>query len=282
MCLMKNLKILSFLLCALSLSTIIFALTSSDAGAQNVAKGLIVSPERVVFETGQRIQELILANRGDTASKYRISIVNRKMDEWGNLSETTVPANNEFFADSYIRYAPKQITLAPRETQKIRLMSRLPQGADAGEYRSHILIQELPDAKPAQSVDGSDDGELGVNVTAIFGISLPIILRRGDLTMSASIKNPKIEKRDGQTFVNFELHREGNRSLFGTAKVLTDGKQIGILRNVATYLSTPLRNISVRIDPEHANNLSTKELQITFGPEGDATASALAETTFKP
>lgn len=266
-----------------SLTLLAFCLVITQGSqAQTVTKGLIVSPERVVFETGQRVQELILANRGNTSAKYRISIINRKMDAWGNLMDAKEPAENEFFADEYIRYAPKQITLEGRETQKIRLMSRLPQGADAGEYRSHILIQELPNAAPAKSVDGSNDSELGVNVTAIFGISLPIILRRGELQAEASIQNPKITKREGQTFVDFELHRTGNKSIFGTVKVLTDGKEIGILRNVATYLSTPHRNISVRIDPEYANIASTKELQIVFGPEGDKAQGAKAEITFNP
>ena len=62
-----------------SLTLLAFCLViTQDSQAQTVTKGLIVSPERVVFETGQRVQELILANRGNTSAKYRISIINRK------------------------------------------------------------------------------------------------------------------------------------------------------------------------------------------------------------
>ena len=49
------------------------------------ARGLVVSPKRVVFEKGQRLVEVILANRGDEKEVYRISLVNRKMLENGQL-----------------------------------------------------------------------------------------------------------------------------------------------------------------------------------------------------
>ncbi len=260
-----------------------FALITPDfLYAEQGGRGLIVSPERIVFEQGQRIQELILSNRGDQPSKYRISFINKRMTQWGNLETIDKKNADDLFADKYLQYAPKQVVLGPRETQKIRIMSRLPNKAEAGEYRSHLLIQEIPESAPAKSASDFSDSKLGVNITSIFGISLPVILRQGELNAEITLSSPKIERHEEGTFINFDINRTGNKSIFGTAKILTGGKEIGILRNVATYTSTPLRHLSVRIDPAYDHTLNGKEIEITFGAENKKHDTPSASLKFVP
>lgn len=229
-------------------------------------KGLVISPKRVVFDNGQRIAEVLLANRGNNEERYRILLVNRAMNEQGQLTETKTPANGEFFADDYIRFSPRQVTLGPKETQKIRIMSRLSADSKEGEYRSHLMIQEIPAAKPAESASNVQNDTIGINVQAIFGVSIPMILRKGDLSAQASLSNPKIRTVDGKTFLDVTVNREGNKSILGTLNVFEKSQKIGILKNVAVYMSAPKRVVSIQLDPDHAN-LSGKALRITFGAE---------------
>ncbi len=246
---------------------------------QSYARGLVISPKRVVFEKGQRIAEIVLANRGDQEETYRVSVINRKMLENGQLAETDAPAEGEFFAKDYLRYSPRQVVLGPKETQKIRVMSRIKADNPDGEYRSHLLIQEVPKADAAQKA-GNSDGDLGINVQAIFGISLPVIIRKGDLSATTKLSTPKIKKVGEDTFLDIELHREGTKSILGTLNVFADSQKIGILKTVAVYMSMPKRVVSIKLDPESAQNLSGKQIRVTLGAEEALEDAPEAELTF--
>lgn len=261
------------------LSLLVFIGSTPAVYAQG-AKGLVITPKRVVFEEGQKIVEVLLANRGNSEEKFRISIVNKAMQENGQLSDATTPAQGELFFKGHLRYSPRQIVLGPKQTQKVRLMARLKSDAKDGEYRSHLLIQEIPKAAPPENVGGDKQGDLGVNVTAVFGISLPVIIRKGELSAEASLSTPKIEKIGDNTFLTVALNRSGTKSFIGTANVFADSQKVGILRNVAVYLSTPRRIISIKLDPERAKNLSGKNIRITFGAEDENEDAPSTELSF--
>lgn len=267
-------RILILLFCALSLQIV----TSSSLFAQD-ARGIVISPQRVTFEKGQRIVEVLIANRGSNKEKYRISLVNRAMQENGQLKPTDSPAENEYFASEILRYSPRQITLEPKETQKIRIMSRIKSNSPDGEYRSHLLVQEIPKAKEAENA-GGNNGEIGINVQAVFGITVPIILRKGDLSAEVKLSTPKIVKVGNTTFLEIAVNRSGTKSIVGTLNVFTDSKKIGILKNVAVYLSTPRRIISVKLDPKSAENLSGKNIRVTYGAKGTNEDEPKAALTF--
>ena len=244
-------------------------------------KGIIISPKRIVFEKGQRIAEVLLANRGDSPEKYRIALVNRDMQENGQLKESENPAQGEYFASDVLRYSPRQVILEPKSTQKIRIMSRLKANASEGEYRSHLLVQEIPKPEKAQKAGEQADRKLGINVQAVFGVTIPVILRKGDLSAEISLSAPKIEKIGEDTYLTIAINRSGTKSVLGTLNAFTDSQKIGILKNIAVYLSTPRRVISVKLDPKHAKKISGKNIRVTFGAEEeneDAPATALTFT----
>lgn len=280
----KSLIALVLILSANIVSYAVLAQEAAQTSLTNVApppRGLLISPKRVVFGERERMKELILANRGTEEEKYRISIVNKKMLKNGQFVETDTAADGEFLAEPYIRFSPRQVTLGPKETQKVRFMSRLPSDAADGEYRSHILIQEVPKPAQAESANTVASDELGINISAIFGISLPVIMRKGDLDYAVTLSAPKLRRTQEATYVDFTINRTGNKSTFGTVKVFAGAAEIGILKNVAVYLSTPQRDISVALDPERAQNLSGKELRITYSAveaEEDAPSSELRFT----
>lgn len=248
----------------------------ADAG-----QGLIITPKRVVFEKGQRLVEVLIANRGNEPQKYRISIVNREMQENGQLKEAEQPADGEFFAKDVLKYSPRQVVLEAKESQKIRIMQRLSNDAPDGEYRSHLLVQEIPKAAPAENVGAESSGEVGINVQAIFGITLPVILRKGDLSAQVSLSNPKIVRSGDDVYLNIDINRKGTKSVIGTANVFAESEKIGILKNIAVYMSTPTRNVSIKLDSDRAQSLSGKNLRITYGTEDDIEDAPETEIQFK-
>lgn len=269
------LRCLLFSLCAFVLSFSIAAPSYAQG-----ARGIVVTPKRVVFGD-QKIIEVLIANRGTSEQKFRISIVNRAMQPNGQLIEIETPAENEFFAKDVLRYSPRQIVLGPKETQKVRLMSRLGSDAADGEYRSHLLIQEIPQADPAENAGAESSGQLGVNVQAIFGVTIPVILRRGDLSAEVKLSTPKFVQLDGEKHLQVVVNRSGTKSFLGTANVFADGQKVGTLKNVAVYMSTLSRVISIRLDAERAKNLSGKDIRVTFGAEENNEDAPSAELRFK-
>ncbi|MDQ3269909.1 MAG: hypothetical protein M3Q11_06955 [Pseudomonadota bacterium] len=116
-------------------------LCSGQARAQ-----LMVHPTRVVLENDQRSAQLEIINNSDKPAVYRISLVNRRMDEVGGFSPIESALPGEQFVDEMVRYSPRRVSLAPGASQIIRVMARKPADLAAGEYRSHLLFAEQEDA----------------------------------------------------------------------------------------------------------------------------------------
>lgn len=247
-------------------------------------KGLIVTPKRIVFGKEDRILEVLISNRGDKEETYRISMVNKAMQEDGQLKLAEMPAAGELFASDIIKYSPRKIVLAPKETQKIRLMSRLKADSPDGEYRSHLLIQQEPEAMkpPSAKEDGGVSGGVDIQVRAVFGVSIPVILRKGDLTATDSLNDLKIVKNGDNTFLQLAVNRTGTKSILGTLKIYSGEQMVGILKGVAVYLSTPRRIVQVQIGSEFASSISGKPLRVTFAPEAEYEDAPNAEATFIP
>jgi len=150
--------------------------------------GMLITPQRLVFDDHKRTETFILANKSSTAKRYRISIINRAMEEDGHIVDATKPAAGENFADQYLRVAPRSVTIEPLQTQIVRVTPRLPGDAKDGEYRSHILFEEV--AIPnTQSTEGTSK-QAGITVHTKVGFALPVILRKGNPDAHITMENP--------------------------------------------------------------------------------------------
>ena len=232
-------KVLSF-----ALPLIVTAMTLGPAPVR-AAGGLVVTPTLVEFGPRDRYASLTLVNQGDETQTYRISLVNRRMLPNGQFEPTEEPAAGEGFAAPFIRYAPRQVTLEPRQPQTVRVMLRLPKDLKDGEYRSHILFEQLPRAEE-KSATGGDTNGLKINVEARFGMSIPVILRQGELTASASIGDvTPTTLANGKQGLALTINRQGNESVRGDLLVMDGNEEVGLIRNLAIYLSTPERTVNL-------------------------------------
>ena len=92
---------------------------------------LLVAPTRIVLDGG-RGTEIVLNNIGDQPATYRISVEFRRMMPDGSLADVTDPNAQEKAAEDMIVYAPRRVTLAPKEPQSIRISARPPAGLPDG------------------------------------------------------------------------------------------------------------------------------------------------------
>src|SRR5690606_15907462 len=181
-----------------------------------VRADLMLYPTRIVLEQDRRAAQVELINNGDESATYRIRLVNRRMSESGEMLEIDTPQPGERFADSLLRYSPRQVTLPPGASQTIRMMADLPEQLATGEYRSHLQFDRLPPPSGASSIETAltlGDRQIGVRLTPLIGASIPVIVRHGETSATVKLSALKLElhQESGLPLLMMELHRSGTQ-----------------------------------------------------------------------
>jgi len=227
--------------------------------AANAGVGdLLVAPTRLVLD-GRKGAEVVLNNIGDEPATYRVSVEFRRMTADGNLVDVTEPTPQEKAAADMIVYAPRRVTLAPNEPQSIRISARPPAGLPDGEYRVHLLFRAIPPATPVTQAQSEQPKGLHLQLIPVYGVTIPVIVRLGNLQATAGIADVKLEKeQDGKPAIGLDLSRAGSRSTFGEVRVLKAGVKdpIAIQRAVAVYTELGQRHVSIPVDPNFKGELS--------------------------
>lgn len=254
---------------------------------QDAFANLMLHPTRVVFEKNQRAAQVELVNNGTEPASYRISLVNRRMSETGQFSPIDGPSEGDQFAHDYLRYSPRQITLAPGETQMVRIMLRKPANLTPGEYRSHLQFDKLPDAKEANSIEALQKSNRGIGVVlnVLVGASLPVIVRHGDTTASVSLTQLELKRSAGEPPVlALQLNRSGNRSVYGDLAVSftphsAAEQSLAKIGGVAVYTPNPLRRAQIMLQTPPGMELARGTLRVTYREPLDQGSKLLAEAT---
>lgn len=215
-------------------------------GLGHGAQGFVVAPTRIVFEGRQRHATLTLANTGSEPAAYRVSLQRMRMSVAGEISPVDGPEPGEAFADTLVRFSPRQFEVAPRSFQVVRLQLRAPAGLPDGEYRSHLVIQEIPRLAPEGVFEPSADG-IAIRLTPVFGTAIPVIVRQGQTSVQVSFADVRYRSpasSGGRPSVSFKLVRDGMRSVYGDLECLVvrsghPPRTIGGIKGVAVY--TPNR-----------------------------------------
>ncbi|RYD45243.1 MAG: molecular chaperone [Sphingomonadales bacterium] len=222
------------------------------------AGDLLVAPTRVILD-GSRGTEVVLNNIGSEPATYRISLEIKRMTAEGGLdeiAEENVTAAERAALDM-IAFSPRRVTLPPNQPQVVRVGVRLPAGTPPGEYRAHMLFRAIPDTVSATAEPKPAGDGVSIALTPIYGITIPVIVRVGDLGAEASIGEAWVsETRDGPAF-NFDLARTGNRSVYGDIEVTRPGvaEPLLVARGIAVYPEVGARKVSLRVPGELAAKL---------------------------
>lgn len=258
-------------------AALLFASDPAAAGPGD----LLISPLRVVLAGRERAVELTLVNKGAESAVYRLSFVERDMAEDGSLIERA--AETPASAAALVRFAPREIALAPNAPQTIRLMLRATEQLADGEYRSHLLFAAQP-AEDAASIEGpaTNATRISIRLTPVYGVTIPIIVRKGALSASASLTNPVLKRDvDGGAILSATLERTGDRSLFGDVEVAAPGgkKPIAVKSGVALYVPNVSRRIEIALDKAQADAVARAGATLRFsereGAETPASASVV-------
>jgi hypothetical protein len=250
---------------------------------------LMVNPTRIVFDKNQRAAQVDLVNDGKETATYRIGLVNKRMSETGEFTDIDAPGPGEQFADSLLRYSPRQVVLAPGEAQLVRISLRKPADLAPGEYRSHLVFQRIAEptntaGTPAQN--GSPGDGLQIRLIPLIGVSIPIIVRHGETAATVTLANLELQKPAAgePPILALELHRNGNRSIYGDLSVsfTPNGggeRQVARAYGVAVYTPNPVRRAKIALQPFAATAGGT--LHVFFRERAEDGGKPLADATLR-
>lgn len=276
------------------LSVFVIALTSRVAllaGPAAHAQGpgdLTVTPTRVVFEGRTRTAQVSVINRGTKKATYRIAFLQMRMSEEGQLEEIESPGAGERFADGFLRFSPREVTLQPELAQTVRLLVRKPADLAPGEYRSHLLLYAIPtDGQATPELPELKDKEIGIRLIPIYRVSLPVIVREGDLAATAALDDLAVEPGSGAAALtlSFRLRRGGERSLFGDVTVThvsADGRServVGEIKGLAVYTPNEVRRIQMPLYLPPGVELKGGVFKVRFAEPRETRGAVQAEAT---
>lgn len=266
--------------------------------ATTVGANLNITPKRVTFSPTQRTASVYIFNQGTAAATFDIALVDRAMlpdgqivavEDAQNQPAAKAIAEKVASARSMILISPRRATLAPGQGQTIRLrVGSVP--ADAkGEYRTHLTVTTIPPPNVGTTVDDvarAGSNELRFQITSVFGLSIPAIVRTTAPDVRASIENPHIEyvqvsSGEGQAptrtpVMVFDLARAGANSLFGNVEVTAAGKRgdpIGVARGVGVYPEIDRRSMRVPLTRAPAPG---EKLEVSFIDDDTSPGKTLA------
>lgn len=260
----------------LGIATLALALFGAAPAGAGVGD-LLVAPTRLVLN-GSRGSEIIIKNVGEEAATYRVSVELRRMLPNGSLSEVITPTKDETTAQDMIFYAPRKVTLPPNQPQSVRVTARVPAGLPDGEYRVHLLFRAIPD--PRAVTAPSDFQGVGFRLTPIYGVTIPVIVRLGNLDAKAGIAAVKLTQANGRKAIAVDLTRSGSRSTYGEIRVVKDGlkQPLAELKGVAVYRELAERTVTIPVTPEFEAQ-ATGLVKVQYFETTDSGSSLVAETT---
>lgn len=258
---------------------ILFSVTASGQG------DLLLYPKRIVFEGSKKSQTLNLANIGKDTVRYLISIVESRMRDDGGFETISQPDSGQHFADKYFRFFPRNVILGPNEAQSVKIQLIGTNSLEPGEYRSHIYFRAEPDKEPlGEGETARDSASISVNLVAVFGISIPVIIRVGESNTQVTLSDASFEmKQDSIPSLKVIFHRTGNMSVYGDISVdhiSPDGREtrVGIAKGMALYTPNLVRYFNLLLEKNRAIDYHKGRLHIVYTTQADAKSVKIAET----
>ncbi len=256
-------------------------LFSADAAGQG---NLLITPRRVVFEGIKRSFDLNLSNIGKDTATYSISLVQIKMKDDGNFEQISEPDPGQKFADRYIRFFPRSVTLGPGESQVIKVQLIRTGDLQPGEYRSHFYFRAVPKASPLGEKEKIDTTAISIRLTPVFGITIPAIIRVGESNMKVTLSSLLLESPAGSDpILKMAFNRTGNMSVYGDLTVdyiSPEGKttRVAMANGVAVYTPNTIRHFQLSLSRVQGIDYKTGILRVSYNSPSDVKPVKYAET----
>ncbi len=128
------------------------------------------------------------------------------------------------------------------------------------------------------------DSSISIRLVAVFGISIPVIIRVGESTTAVNISDLSLGwTAEKIPVLDMTFYRTGNMSVYGDLRVdfISDqGKmtQVGEIKGIAVYTPGTSRKIKITLATPAGIDYKKGKLHVTYSSPADAKPLKLAET----
>lgn len=231
---------------------------------------LLVYPTKLVFAgTQERVKIVNFKNKGRDSATYKLSYIENRMTETGKLEIIETPDEGQLIASPYLRFYPRTITLPPGESQTVKVQLSRTNSLESGEYRSHLYIRAEERTEALEEKNPQEKPQsISIQLKPIYGISIPNIIRIGDVRVAAELKNISVTYDNEIPVLSMKVIRDGNHSLNGVIEVTcisSDGIKTSVGKKaIIIYSSIDLQKIKMNLAMPEGVNFDSGKLLITF------------------
>jgi hypothetical protein len=235
---------------------------------------LMIFPKRLAFNGIQnRVQNINLSNIGKDTATYKLTYSEIKMDQDGKFISIEEPEPDQRFASPYLRFYPRMITLAPNESQTVKIQLIKTNELQQGEYRSHLYFRGVPKNKVLTKEDPAHKPEgLSISITPVFGISIANIITIGEATTAVTLSNLAVQQSEEGIALSLYFNRTGNTSCYGDIQVNHISSE-GITTSAATvkgfavYAPGNLRRTKIKLNTTPNIDYTKGQLQVFYSAQ---------------
>ncbi len=167
----------------------------------SVAKAQVkVSP--LVIETqaqrGQAQGMVSITNMSDSPSRVRVYAEPFTYNP--NTGFETLPADTPNNLTPYLQFSPRELTIQPRQTRRVRIISRLAPNLPDGEYRAAVFNETLTEQKDSS----------GATVTLATRVGVTVYVTKGNASPKLTVDNASFDSK--QEMVTLNIRNTGKAS----------------------------------------------------------------------
>lgn len=260
---------------------------------------LNITPKRLTFDRARRNGQVFLLNQGSDPVTVDVALTDRVMTPDGQIQSLEDAARTEAGRASatalksaleMVQVSPRRVTLLPGRPQTVRVrLSTLPEDAK-GEFRTHLTVTTLPPRDAGATAEAAAAGatpQLSFQVTAVYGLSIPVIVRPQEPEVAATLAGARVEmvQTTGQAkptpVLVLDVVRGGASSVYGNLEVRAagarrDSEALGVVRGVGVYPEIARR--AVRIPLNRAPQPG-ETLEVTLTDDDTSPGKVLAKAT---
>jgi len=255
------------------------------------AADINITPRRVIFDRKKRTETIYVFNQGNAAVSVDVALVDNVMLPSGEIVPVAGAMEQEGAAETASKVrsakpillsAPSRLTLPPGKGRTIRVRALPPEANDSAEYRTHLTVTTLPPPETgltAEQAAAEERGELVFRIQSIFGLSIPLIVRHGDVAATAAISEvTPVEDAQGNHGLRVTLTRDGSASTYGNLEARVGDKEVvGLIRGLGIYPEIGKRSIILPL----LRPLQTGEtVRIRYFSDDARRDGAMADTGF--
>ena len=169
-------------------------------------------------------------NQGTSAAECTTQFIDFNVTANGQLRSIKNGNGPTTSAKALLRASPKRIRLEPNQAQKIKVIARNLRRQPNAEWVSYLSLR-------CKNLVKATDQKMQITPNFVFNI--PVIVRKGQLGAKAHFSDVDILEQNNQQTIQFNLNREGNRSLYGRIDVLDESDNIlTFVKGLSIYQQT--------------------------------------------